>query len=165
MKEDLGLSFLKSNNQHTKYLVLQYKFVCTFLRNDLKNGYPFLFSAFFMDIVIYLLWIRKLTTVVKNWAMIIVLFFPVLVCLTIAFCVWCVWRFFKKKRPKDKKKGKDGKEKVMSVEVDSLYKSGSFFSFSIFLSSLSRIRISVSFIQKLIFLLHWEEKNTEESYI
>ena len=31
------------------------KFVCTFLRNDLKNGYPFLFSAFFMDIVIYLL--------------------------------------------------------------------------------------------------------------
>ena len=47
--------------------------------------------------------------------------------------MWCVWRFFKKKRPKDKKKGKDGKEKVMIVEVDSLYNSGSFFHLVFFL--------------------------------
>merc|ERR1712051_658101 len=48
-------------------------------------------------------------TGLKRWQVIFGIL--VLVCLTVAFCVWCVWRFFKKKRPKDKKKGKDGKEK------------------------------------------------------
>merc|ERR1711899_363097 len=48
-------------------------------------------------------------TGLKRWQVIFGIL--VLVCLTIAFCVWCIWRFFKKKRPKDKKKGKDGKEK------------------------------------------------------
>ena len=49
------------------------------------------------------------------------IFSSVLVCLTIAFCVWCVWRFFKKKRPKDKKKGKDGKEKVICAILENIF--------------------------------------------